>query len=72
MHAAATAFTSDTSAFTTFKFALQLVIFSELSPRSEYFITKLGDSLLPILDEMIEWGEKNRKLFDNKYGTKGK
>lgn len=47
-------------------------IYPEQPPRSEYFITKLGDSLLPILDEMIEWGEKNRKLFDSKYGTKGK
>lgn len=43
-------------------------IYPELPPRSEYFITDLGRSLLPILDAMIEWGEKNRQLFERKYG----
>ncbi|MDE6347696.1 MAG: helix-turn-helix transcriptional regulator [Bacteroides sp.] len=44
-------------------------IYPELPPRSEYFITSLGSSLLPILDAMIEWGESNRKLFEKKYGS---
>lgn len=39
-------------------------IYPELPPRSEYSITELGRSLLPILDSMIEWGEKNRALFE--------
>lgn len=43
-------------------------IYPELPPRSEYFITPLGRSLLPILDAMIAWGETNRELFEMKYG----
>lgn len=43
-------------------------IYPELPPRSEYAITELGQSLLPILDAMIAWGEANRDLFVRKYG----
>lgn len=43
-------------------------IYPELPPRSEYAITELGRSLLPILDAMIAWGETNRELFAKKYG----
>ena len=43
-------------------------IYPELPPRSEYTITELGRSLLPILDSMIEWGKSNLALFDKKYG----
>lgn len=43
-------------------------IYPELPPRSEYSITELGQSLLPILDAMIEWGDANRTLFERKYG----
>lgn len=43
-------------------------IYPELPPRSEYSITELGRSLLPILDAMITWGETNRELFEQKYG----
>jgi len=43
-------------------------IYPELPPRSEYAITELGRSLLPILDAMIAWGEANRGLFERKYG----
>lgn len=44
-------------------------IYPELPPRSEYFITELGCSLLPILDAMIEWGETNLELFKKKYDS---
>lgn len=46
-------------------------IFAELPPRSEYAITPLGRSLLPIIDAMIAWGEKNRALFERKFGAMG-
>lgn len=42
-------------------------IYRELPLRSEYSITQLGLSLLPILDAMIEWGDENRDLFVRKY-----
>ena len=43
-------------------------IYPELPPRSEYAITELGQTLIPIIDGMIEWGNKNEDLFSRKYG----
>ena len=43
-------------------------IYPELPPRSEYAITPLGATLIPIIDAMIEWGNKNTELFQKKYG----
>lgn len=45
-------------------------IFPEWPPRSEYSITPLGMTLIPIIDAMIAWGEKNTRLFEKKYGLK--
>lgn len=42
----------------------------ELPPRSEYSITELGKTLIPIIDAMIDWGNKNTELFEKKYGKK--
>lgn len=42
-------------------------IFPELPPRSEYKITELGQSLLPIIDSMIKWGEEHFEIFEKKY-----
>ena len=42
-------------------------IYPELPPRSEYSITELGMSLIPIIDAMLEWGMKNKSLFEAKY-----
>lgn len=33
-------------------------IYPELPPRCEYKITDLGRSLLPIIDQMLQWGER--------------
>lgn len=43
-------------------------IFPELPPRSEYSLTELGMSLIPIIDAMLEWGSRNQELFERKYG----
>ena len=45
-------------------------IYAELPPRSEYVITELGTSLLPIIDAMLRWGEEHITLFEKKYGSK--
>lgn len=46
---------------------LAKTIFPELPPRSEYRITPLGASLLPIIDLMLRWGEEHIELFEKKY-----
>lgn len=46
-------------------------IYPELPPRSEYSITPLGSTLIPIIDAMIEWGSSHSDLFAKKYGGKG-
>ncbi|MCM1224274.1 MAG: helix-turn-helix transcriptional regulator [Lachnospiraceae bacterium] len=45
-------------------------IFPELPPRSEYQITELGKSLLPIIDSMLKWGQDHLDFFEKKYGDK--
>lgn len=42
-------------------------IHPELPPRSEYRITELGLSLLPIIDAMLKWGEDHFDIFEKKY-----
>lgn len=42
-------------------------IFPELPPRSEYRITALGLTLLPIIDSMLVWGKEHIDLFKQKY-----
>lgn len=48
---------------------VQKTVYPELPPHSEYFITELGATLLPILDGMIAWGEKNHALFERKFAS---
>lgn len=45
-------------------------IFPELPPRSEYKISELGMSLIPIIDSMLKWGESHMDLFERKYSNK--
>ena len=45
-------------------------IYPELPPRSEYRITELGKSLLPIIDLMFRWGEEYFEVFEKKYKQK--
>lgn len=48
---------------------VEKTIYPELPPRSEYIITDLGKSLLPIIDAMLKWGEDHFDLFIRKYGS---
>lgn len=34
--------------------------YPQIPPKVEYSLTKRGKSLIPILDQMCEWGTKNR------------
>lgn len=42
-------------------------IYPELPPRSEYSISELGMSLIPIIDSMLTWGEQHMEVFEKKY-----
>lgn len=45
-------------------------IFPELPPRSEYRITELGKSLLPVIDSMLDWGNEHKDFFEKKYNKR--
>lgn len=49
---------------------VEKTIYPELPPRSEYRITPLGQSLIPIIDQMLKWGEEHYNIFEKKYGVK--
>lgn len=34
--------------------------YPQIPPKVEYSLTERGKSLMPLLDKMCEWGEKNR------------
>lgn len=36
--------------------------YPQIPPKVEYSLTERGKSLMPLLDEMCDWGEKNRLL----------
>ncbi|WP_309118141.1 helix-turn-helix domain-containing protein [Paenibacillus sp.] len=36
--------------------------YAQIPPKVEYSLTELGQSVIPILHMMCEWGEKNRRL----------
>ncbi len=48
---------------------VEKTIYPELPPRSEYRISPLGMTLIPIIDSMLAWGEKNRAVFERKYNS---
>ena len=37
------------------------VIYAEIPPRVEYSLTKSGESLMPLLDNLVEWALENMK-----------
>jgi DNA-binding HxlR family transcriptional regulator len=39
---------------------LRKTIYNEQPMRVEYFLTELGESILPVVEAMADWGEKNR------------
>ena len=35
--------------------------YQEIPPKVEYFLSSKGKTLMPILDKLCSWGEKNRQ-----------
>ncbi len=46
---------------------VEKTIYPELPPRSEYAISPLGSTLIPIIDAMIAWGNSHAEVFEKKY-----
>lgn len=44
---------------------IQKKIYQQMPPKVEYSLTKLGESLLPIVDAMNHWGDQNRQFLEN-------
>ena len=34
-------------------------VYPEVPPRVEYSLTRKGESLIPLLEHLVEWAEKN-------------
>jgi len=41
-------------------------VFAEVPPRVEYELTKIGKDVLPIMDQLEEWGKKHKKQTADK------
>ncbi|MCW8809390.1 MAG: helix-turn-helix transcriptional regulator [Ignavibacteriaceae bacterium] len=39
-------------------------VYPEVPPKVEYSLTLLGESVLPVIDLLREWGEQYRNVFD--------
>ena len=39
------------------------ILYAEVPPRTEYELTELGKSLIPILNQLSEWGRQNLKTI---------
>lgn len=39
-------------------------IYHQLPPKVEYYLTELGETLMPILEQMNTWGDHNRDLLE--------
>lgn len=39
-------------------------VYPEVPPKVEYSLTLLGESVIPIIDLLSEWGEQYRNLFN--------
>lgn len=39
------------------------ILYAEVPPRTEYELTELGKSLIPILNQLSEWGKQNLKTI---------
>jgi DNA-binding HxlR family transcriptional regulator len=37
---------------------VQRTVYAEVPPKVEYSLTKLGQSLAPVMDAMVDWGEQ--------------
>ncbi len=51
---------------------IERVIYAEIPPRVEYSISKYGETILPIISVMADWGKKDLKKFPKMKDFKSK
>jgi DNA-binding HxlR family transcriptional regulator len=51
---------------------VQRKVFAEVPPKVEYRLTDLGNTLLPVVDEMWRWGKENMAYYYEKLLEKDK
>ena len=39
-------------------------VYQEIPPKVEYSLTLLGESIIPVIDLLREWGDQYRNVFD--------
>nr|WP_320024130.1 winged helix-turn-helix transcriptional regulator [uncultured Acetobacterium sp.] len=39
-------------------------VYREVPPKVEYSLTPVGEDFIPIIEQMYEWGEKNRTIMN--------
>jgi len=39
-------------------------VYAEVPPKVEYSLTLLGESIIPVIDLLREWGEQYRNVFN--------
>ena len=39
-------------------------VYPEVPPKVEYSLTLLGESIIPVIDMLKEWGDEYRKVFE--------
>ncbi|NPD82502.1 helix-turn-helix transcriptional regulator [Prevotella sp. PINT] len=49
---------------------VEKTVYAEQPPRSEYSLSELGKSLIPIIDSLLAWGEEHEDVFEKKYGKR--
>jgi DNA-binding HxlR family transcriptional regulator len=43
---------------------LKRKVYPEVPPKVEYSLTLLGESVIPVIDMLKEWGDEYRKVFE--------
>jgi DNA-binding HxlR family transcriptional regulator len=51
---------------------IKRTVFAEVPPRVEYSLMPLGESLLPILEQLHDWAEANADKLQSRQATAGK
>jgi DNA-binding HxlR family transcriptional regulator len=43
---------------------IRRIVYNQLPPKVEYYLTELGETLIPVLQTMAEWGDNFKNFTD--------